>query len=101
MKINILLACSAGMSTSMLEKTMLQYMKENNIDGTVQAHGSEEAKNLIQKFDIVLLGPQVRFMLSTFKDIAGNVPVEVISPSDYALAKGNNVVQYAISLIKK
>lgn len=97
----ILLACSAGMSTSLLEKTMQDYMKAAGIEGMVVAHGSETAKAMIKDFDIVLLGPQVRFMLPQFKAIAGTKPVEVISPADYAMAKGENVVKTAMQILGK
>lgn len=96
----ILLACSAGMSTSLLEKSMNDYMKANGINGSAIAHGSEQAKGMIKDFDVVLLGPQVRFMLPQFKALAGAVPVEVISPADYAMAKGENVFKFAEKLVK-
>ena len=95
----ILLACSAGMSTSMLEKSMKDYMEANGIKGVVEAHGSNEAKGMIDKFDVVLLGPQVRFMEASFKQVAGNVPVAVISAADYAMAKGENVYKFAEGLV--
>lgn len=90
----ILLACSAGMSTSLLEKSMQDYMKANNIEGTVNAYGSETAKGVIKDYDICLLGPQVKFMLPQFKAVAGNVPVDVINPMFYAMAKGAEVVKF-------
>ena len=96
----ILLACSAGMSTSMLEKNIRDYMEQNGIKGKVEAHGSEVAKGMIDKYDIVLLGPQVRFMLSTFKQLAGDTPVEVIQAADYAMAKGENVYKFAEKFVK-
>lgn len=96
----ILLACSAGMSTSLLEKSINDYMKVNGIAGSAIAHGSEQAKSMIKDYDIVLLGPQVRFMLPQFKALAGSIPVEVISPVDYAMAKGENVFKFALNLVK-
>ncbi len=96
----ILLACSAGMSTSLLERNIKNYMDSNGINGIVEAHGSEVAKTMIGKFDVVLLGPQVRFMLKSFKELSGNVPVDVIPPVDYATAKGESVYKFAESLVK-
>ena len=95
----ILLACSAGMSTSMLEKSMQDFAKEEGIELYVVAHSSETAKSMISDFDVVLLGPQVRFMLKSFKELAGDIPVGVIPPGDYALAKAANVIKYAKELI--
>ena len=95
----ILLACSAGMSTSMLEKSMQDFAKENGIILEVVAHSSEIAKSMIGDYDVVLLGPQVRFMLKSFKELAGKIPVGVIPPGDYALAKAENVINMAKELL--
>lgn len=98
-KIKILLACSAGMSTSLLEDSMKNYMGEKGIDGKVEAHGSEMAKKLVKDFDVILLGPQVRFMLPTFVELANGKYVDIISPSDYALSRGDNVVNKILEKI--
>ncbi len=97
----ILLACSAGMSTSLVEKSINDYMAANGIKGSSKAFGSEEAKEKISEFDVVLLGPQVRFLLPGFKDLAGDIPVAVISPMDYAMAKGENIYKTAAELVGK
>lgn len=96
----ILLACSAGMSTSILEKNINDYMKANNIEGNAIAYASEQAKSMINKFDVVLIGPQVRFMLAGFKAIAGTTPVAVIDNASYAMGNGQKVYELAKSLFK-
>lgn len=97
----ILLACSAGMSTSLLEESIRKYaisIGEKDIE--VIAKSSSEAKNIIQDYDVCMLGPQVRFMESSFKEIAGNVPVVVIPPQIYALAKGEEAYKLAKDTLK-
>lgn len=96
----ILLACSAGMSTSLLEKTLNEYMAEKGIKGKAEAHDSGSAKSIIKDFDVVLLGPQVKFMLDDFKEISGKTPVGVIAPADYAMAKAENVYKFAEEIKK-
>ncbi len=96
----ILLACSAGMSTSLLEKTMKEYMAAEGIEGDVQAMSSDEAKGVANEWDIVLLGPQVRYMLTGFQDITDR-PVLVIPSPDYAMAKGEAVVKLAMNELNK
>ncbi|MGL4343495.1 MAG: PTS sugar transporter subunit IIB [Metamycoplasmataceae bacterium] len=86
--LKILLACSAGMSTSLLESSIKKYAESINEEVQVVANPSNEAKATISNFDICLLGPQVRFMEQSFKEAAGNVPVVVIPPAIYAMAKG-------------
>lgn len=99
--VKILLACSAGMSTSLLEKSMKDYAAEQGIECEIIAQGSEIARQMIKNYDICLLGPQVRFMESQFKQEAGDVPVLVIPPQVYALAKGEECFKLAMEHIKK
>ncbi|WP_381415222.1 PTS sugar transporter subunit IIB [Spiroplasma endosymbiont of Anurida maritima] len=100
----IVLACSAGMSTSLLEKSMNEHIEDNKLDYKVIAVPSGEAKILIenkkQDFDIILLGPQVSYMLSQFKSITDK-PVDVIPPNIYALAKGPAVIEFAEKVLNK
>ncbi len=95
----ILLACSAGMSTSLLEKSMNEYLKENKIAGSVKAMSSGEAKEQLDKWDVVMLGPQVRFMLKGFEE-ATKKPVIVIDQTAYAMAKAEIVVKQAQDALK-
>lgn len=89
------------MSTSLLERAMKNYIASIGTNDTVEAHGAEVAKGKISEFDIVLLGPQVRFMKKGFDEIAGGKPVEIIAPADYAMAKGENVYKTAKALLEK
>ena len=64
---NILLCCSAGMSTSLLVTKMEKSAKEQGSRlpnmGSVFCRGGQE----MDKADVILLGPQVRFLLSKLK----------------------------------
>ncbi|MGL5617730.1 MAG: PTS sugar transporter subunit IIB [Metamycoplasmataceae bacterium] len=91
----ILLACSAGMSTSLLEASIKKYAESIGQSIDVIALPSNEAKSRIKDYDIVLLGPQVKFMEQAFKDAAGNIPVVVIPPTIYAMAKGEECFNLA------
>lgn len=84
----ILLACSAGMSTSLLEKAIKDYAASVGQSVDVIAKPSNEALADLANYDICLLGPQVKFMESTFKQHAGKIPVVVIPGPIYATAKG-------------
>lgn len=96
----ILLACSAGMSTSLLENSIREYANSIGKQIEVIAKPSNEAKEIIKNYDIVLLGPQVRFMESSFKECAGNIPVVVIPPHIYAMAKGEECFNLAMENLK-
>ena len=81
----ILLVCSAGMSTSLLVTKMQASAKENNIEAQIWAIPESNLSEEISKCDVVLLGPQVKYVLDKATEIAKpyNVPVEVINMMHY------------------
>lgn len=52
---------------------------------------------------MLLLGPQVRFILNEMKNICGekNIPVEVIDMMNYGMCNGEAILEQAIKLIEK
>jgi PTS system cellobiose-specific IIB component len=97
-----MLMCSAGMSTSMLEKKIQEYVKANNLDISVIALSAHEGQSTIDNYDVVLLGPQVRYMLDNVKKMFKNpARVDVIPPAIYALANAQETVKIATELFKK
>lgn len=97
----ILLACSAGMSTSLLEKSIKEYAASVGEEVEVIAKPSNEAREVIKQYDICLLGPQVKFMENSFKEAAGEIPVVVIPPQIYAMAKGEDTFKLVKDTLKK
>ncbi|AEB30601.1 phosphotransferase system (PTS) lichenan-specific enzyme IIB component [Carnobacterium sp. 17-4] len=99
----IMLVCSAGMSTSLLVTKMQAASKARNMDTEIFAVSAAEAdKNLASKnIDVMLLGPQVRFMKGQFeKKLAGkNIPLDIINMQDYGKMNGENVLDHAIKLM--
>ena len=61
----IILLCSAGMSTSILVTKMQEAAAAQNYEVEISAHSVSEATRVGADADIILLGPQVRFNLST------------------------------------
>ena len=96
----IMLACSAGMSTSLLVTKMENAAKENGIEARIWAIPEAQIGTEIEKCDVLLLGPQVRFMLNKAVEIAKphNVPVEVINMMHYGTCNGEAVLNRAIEL---
>lgn len=97
----ILLLCSAGMSTSILVNKMRIASTEKGIESVIDAVGLERFSENLDKYDVFLLGPQVRFKKNELQEIAEKVgkKVEVINTLDYGMMKGDKVLEYAISLI--
>lgn len=99
----IMLVCSAGMSTSLLVTKMKAAANEQNLDTDIFAVSASEAdRRLAEKsVGIILLGPQVRFMLKQFEDkVAGKIPVAVIDMTDYGMMNGQKVLEQALELIE-
>ena len=97
----ILLLCSAGMSTSMVVKKMKEAALAKGIAVEIEAVGLELFQDNLNKYDIFLLGPQVRFKKDEFQKLASTVgkKVEVINQMDYGMLKGEKIFDWALSLI--
>lgn len=97
----IMLCCSAGMSTSMLVKKMISAAEARELDVEIKAFGAAEFDQVVQDYQVVLLGPQVKYMLSDLKQRASqyDIPVEAINITDYGMQRGDNVLDFALSLI--
>lgn len=98
----VLLVCAGGMSTSIIMKKMRDYARTNDIDDfEVQATGVGSFRDVIDAFDVVLLGPQISYR---FDEIAGGAgskkPVGVIAPTDYALGNCQAIFKQVESLLK-
>ena len=101
---NIMLVCSAGMSTSMLVLSIRDAVKAQALDVNVFAKPSTEAMDYLDQapVDVVLIGPHVRFFEETFRKPLDSrqIPMAVINPRDYGTMNGEKVLQQALNLIK-
>lgn len=99
-KLNIVLCCSAGMSTSLVVEKMLDAAKEKGIDTDIKAVpvSSVEELDSSQKIDILLLGPQVKFKLKELKEVYKdqNTLVDVINMMDYGMMNGEKILSDAL-----
>lgn len=98
----ILLCCSAGMSTSLLVNKMKAVADESNISVEIEAVPLEMFTEKLPTYDLILLGPQVKFKQKEFQKIADqyNKKVEVINMIDYGTMNGKKVLDFALNLIK-
>lgn len=99
----ILLVCSAGMSTSLLVTKMEAAAKAQGIECIINAVGEAELKKHENEIDVLLLGPQVRFLLNKMKIKfePKRIPVEVINTVDYGTMNGEKVLKQALGMINK
>lgn len=95
---NVLLICAAGMSTSMLTTSMRKYAEPGEV---VEAQPFTELRRHIDRFDVVLLGPQIRFKLPEVEMVSRpkGVPVAVIDMRVYGMMDGRSAMAQARSLV--
>lgn len=93
-KLNILLSCSYGLSTSILVKKMERYFDEQKYPFTVEAQPESIALENIKKFDVVLIGPQVRYLKPKFDNvIGGEIPVYVMESRPYGMQQVDTLIE--------
>ena len=97
--VRILLVCSAGMSTSLMVNKMKEAAEAKGVEAEIWAVADAEASNNIANADVMLLGPQVRFLLSKMKEIAGKKPVAVIDMLAYGTMDGKKVLEQALDIL--
>lgn len=100
----IMLACAAGMSTSMLVKRMQEAAKAEGKDYEIFAKSTSDINAELasdHKPDVLLLGPQVGYLKNDVKkktDEAG-IPMDVINMMDYGMMKGDKVLAAAEAMM--
>lgn len=98
----IMLACQAGMSTSLVVMKMKESAKEQGKDYEIWAVDQEMIESELGNFDVLLLGPQVRHIMRKVSKIVGDkAPVAVIEPSSYGRCDGAAVLRQAESMYEK
>lgn len=93
---NIMLACNAGMSTSLVVSKMLKEAETQGKDYKIWAVDQDSIENELGNFDVLLLGPQIGHLEGKVKNIVGEtVPVATIKLMDYGRCDGPAVLKYA------
>lgn len=93
---NIMLACHAGISTSLVVEKMRESAKVQGKDYKIWAVEQDQIENELGNFDILLLGPQVRHIQRKVQRIVGeDMPVAIINPMAYGRCDGAAVLEQA------
>lgn len=87
----IILACMAGLSTSILVSKMREAAEADGYACTITAYPISNVKQVGADADIVLLGPQVRFQADSVKKSV-SCPVEVVDMAAYGTMDGRKVM---------
>ncbi|WP_205603244.1 PTS sugar transporter subunit IIB [Heyndrickxia ginsengihumi] len=99
----IMLVCAAGMSTSLLVMKMKKAAEAKGLETDIFAVSASEADSVLEQknVDVLLLGPQVKFLKNQFqKKLASkNIPVDSINMQYYGMMNGEKVLEQALSMI--
>jgi len=100
----IMLACAAGMSTSLLVQKIQQAAEKQNKNYTIFAKSTSDIDTQLNSDNIpnvVLLGPQVSYLKAEVqsKTDAKNIPMAVIPMVDYGMMNGEKVLELAENLM--
>lgn len=97
----IMLACSSGMSTSLLVTKMIDHSKSIGEEAKIWAVGQDQAKKEMGEADVVLIGPQMSFLKGELQKEADKhgIPVDVIDMMAYGMADGKKAYEQAVNLI--
>ncbi|ERH34563.1 PTS chitobiose transporter subunit IIB [Staphylococcus equorum UMC-CNS-924] len=102
---NILLSCSAGMSTSLLVTKMKEAAESADIEVNIEAVSSDNAFSKLDNYDVLLIGPQMRFMKRKFEKYAKEnnieIPIDIIDTVAYGRIDGDGVLKQSLNLIGK
>lgn len=100
MTIKIALLCMAGMSTSLIVNKMKAAATQENINAEICAYPAEEFTRIVDKYQVFLLGPQIRYKLKEFETVANAAgkPISVIDMMDYGMANGKAILNKALQL---
>lgn len=97
-----MLACAGGMSTSLLVTKMEAAAKEAGEECKIWAIGESGIEDHLGEFDLLLLGPQIRYKLRPVERIlAGKYPVAVIEMKNYGTMNGKAVLAQALEVYKE
>lgn len=92
----ILLVCCAGMSTSMLVQRMDRAAKAKGIKVTIDAVPIHGVDKVINDYEVIMLGPQVRTHKVKLEEMAKGKPVVLIDMRDYGMMNGEKILDFAI-----
>lgn len=94
-----MLACNAGMSTSLVVSKMQEAAKEQGKEYKIWAVEQGEIEGELGNFDVLLLGPQVRHILRRVAKLVGDkAVVDVIDGPAYGRCDGAAVLKQAEAL---
>lgn len=96
----IYLFCAAGMSTSLLVNKMKEHATKHAVPVDIQAFSEALILEKGVEADLILLGPQIKYMLNDFALKFPDKPMAVIDSLVYGKMDGLALLKSSIAMIK-
>lgn len=97
---NVKLFCQHGASTKLLVNKCLAEAQSRGLDMTLDAYPYSSIGENIAGADLVVLAPQVRFKLNSFKKEYPDYTFMCINPGDYGMMNAKNIVDEMMKNLK-
>lgn len=92
--------CSAGASTSLFAVNVQKAMDAKGFDGDIKAYSASTVSENGASADIILIGPQSRFLKPDVEKKFPEKTVSVVPPQVFGAMNGEKGLAYIISLLK-
>ena len=92
-KLIVTLGCAGGVSTSILCAKIVAEGKKYDYEIECTAMSVLQIEDAIPQSDIVLLGPQVKYMLSDLRNKYPDKLIDVIDMRDYGSMNAENIMK--------
>lgn len=97
----IYLFCAAGMSTSLLVNKMREHATKHSVPVDIEAFSEALIMEKGPDADLILLGPQIKYMHNDFASKFPSKPVAVIDSLIYGKMDGLALLKFSIAKIKE
>ncbi|MNS10913.1 N,N'-diacetylchitobiose-specific phosphotransferase enzyme IIB component [compost metagenome] len=97
----IYLFCAAGMSTSLLVNKMKEHATKHAVPVDIEAFSEALIMERGPEADLILLGPQIKYMLDDFTAKLPSKPIAVIDSLIYGKVDGLALLKFSIARIKE
>lgn len=96
----ILIVYSGNVMPGEIIKRIEKYSESSGNEIFVDAFNSAEARGRMEKYEIIMLAPQLSVLKNDFERIAGSKQCVVIPARDYATGNAQNIYELAEKHIK-
>lgn len=99
----VLMICSAGISSSLIADKMQKILDERKDGSLVIARPQEALRDLVDQYDCVLIGPQLRYLFKELTRICNEAgkPISMMEAVDYGKQDANAILKTAEKCMSK